>query len=429
MKMRIVALVALVALCLLSPSPSLSQTQATQVPVTFAFPLVCTLNSDCYAANYIDHDPSPGLRDYQCGSSTYDGHEGFDVLLLNFRIMDRGVPVLAAADGVVREIRDGLFDRRKRRGAGGLGNYVMIEHSGGIRTYYGHLKKNSIKVRIGERVTKGQEIGQVGSSGDSAEAHLHFEVRDPHGAVIEPFMGPCGNSISWWDEQPPYDDSFQLLDFGLINFEPTIDRLKDRPATQTNFVVGRDPRAVFWVQVRNVKRGDRGRIAFYQPDGVLAWEYSWVHDRFYTHGWWWAWKNIYPQTARGRWSVKYYMNGRLVVNASFQVLSHTPQAPQIWIPETRFNFGQVEVGRSRTYRLIIENIGAKDLNASISSSNPAFKVDPTKVTVPPNRTELVDITFAPTEEGRLRGELTITSDDPANRTLKISLEGFGSAAR
>lgn len=61
--------------------------------------------------------------------------------------------------------------------AGSYGNYVMLEHGGGIRTLYAHLKYGTIKVKKGEIVKQGQVIGYMGNTGFSTGAHLHFEVR------------------------------------------------------------------------------------------------------------------------------------------------------------------------------------------------------------------------------------------------------------
>ncbi|MCC5955709.1 MAG: peptidoglycan DD-metalloendopeptidase family protein [Natronohydrobacter sp.] len=77
----------------------------------------------------------------------------------------RGTPIVASADGVV-----------KRAGReGGYGNMVVIEHDFGIETYYAHL--NSIDVRPGQRVSRGQRIGGMGTTGASTGVHLHYEVR------------------------------------------------------------------------------------------------------------------------------------------------------------------------------------------------------------------------------------------------------------
>lgn len=57
----------------------------------------------------------------------------------------------------------------------GYGNFVVIEHSNGIRTLYAHCSK--LKVKAGETVKKGQVIALVGSTGNSTGPHLHLEFR------------------------------------------------------------------------------------------------------------------------------------------------------------------------------------------------------------------------------------------------------------
>lgn len=77
-----------------------------------------------------------------------------------------GKPILAAADGEVIEARP----------ANGYGNIVVIYHGDGLSTLYAHMPFSSIKVRRGDRVSKGQVIANVGSEGRSSGPHLHFEV-------------------------------------------------------------------------------------------------------------------------------------------------------------------------------------------------------------------------------------------------------------
>jgi murein DD-endopeptidase MepM/ murein hydrolase activator NlpD len=80
-----------------------------------------------------------------------------------------GTSVSAAGVGVVVEaVKDGSA-------TGGYGNLVVIDHGGGIRTYYAHL--STVQVSAGERVDQGQIIGAVGMTGSSSAPHLHLEVR------------------------------------------------------------------------------------------------------------------------------------------------------------------------------------------------------------------------------------------------------------
>ena len=80
-------------------------------PFHLTFPLECTMGGDCFVQNYVDHDPGPGYRDYHCGAMTYDGHDGTDFRIPSMAIQHKGIAVLAAANGVVKRVRDGVPDR------------------------------------------------------------------------------------------------------------------------------------------------------------------------------------------------------------------------------------------------------------------------------------------------------------------------------
>jgi murein DD-endopeptidase MepM/ murein hydrolase activator NlpD len=89
-----------------------------------------------------------------------------------------GTPVYATADGTV--LRAGW-------NSGGYGNLVEIDHGRGIVTRYGHMSK--IVVGEGQHVTRGQQVGYVGSTGRSTGNHLHYEVRIDNSPVNPiPFM-------------------------------------------------------------------------------------------------------------------------------------------------------------------------------------------------------------------------------------------------
>ena len=76
-----------------------------------------------------------------------------------------GTPVFATADGVVTEAG----------WSSGYGRLIKIQHEFGIETRYAHL--NAIRVEVGQRVSRGDRIGDMGNSGHSTGSHLHYEVR------------------------------------------------------------------------------------------------------------------------------------------------------------------------------------------------------------------------------------------------------------
>ena len=86
-------------------------------------------------------------------------HQGIDMAA------PRGTPVFSTADGVVK------FAGRN----GGFGKMVRVEHEFGFSTYYAHL--NAIHVSVGDRVNRGDRVGEVGNTGRSTGNHLHYEVR------------------------------------------------------------------------------------------------------------------------------------------------------------------------------------------------------------------------------------------------------------
>jgi murein DD-endopeptidase MepM/ murein hydrolase activator NlpD len=114
-----------------------------------------------------------------------------------------GADVLAAGDGLVVAINNDtpedpsamqkpgesqadyfkrLLQEQSQRLSGGTGtvagNYVMIDHGNSEYSLYAHLQQHSVRVHVGDRVKAGQVIGLLGSSGNSTEPHLHFQLCD-----------------------------------------------------------------------------------------------------------------------------------------------------------------------------------------------------------------------------------------------------------
>jgi murein DD-endopeptidase MepM/ murein hydrolase activator NlpD len=117
-------------------------------------------------------------QDYGCSSLgfySYDPnwgcavHDGVDMAA------PQGTPLLAVADGLV--VVSGWCDC-------GLGYYVELDHGNGLHTIYGHMASQP-PVNVGDRVTQGQEIGPVGSTGLSTGPHVHFMVRE-NGVTVDP---------------------------------------------------------------------------------------------------------------------------------------------------------------------------------------------------------------------------------------------------
>lgn len=87
-----------------------------------------------------------------------------------------GTPVVAAASGTVEVAYSGYS---------GYGHTVVINHGNGVKTRYAHMYPGSICVRVGQKVSKGQQIGKIGTTGNSTGPHLHFEVI-VNGSKVDP---------------------------------------------------------------------------------------------------------------------------------------------------------------------------------------------------------------------------------------------------
>ncbi|WP_354581045.1 M23 family metallopeptidase [Hymenobacter sp. UYP22] len=96
-----------------------------------------------------------------------------------------GAPVLAVADGVVRDLRDGepnqvplapLPPPTALTVRGLMGNFVVLEIAPHVFVQYAHLLSGSLSVKVGDRVRRGTVLGRLGQSGNANAPHLHFQV-------------------------------------------------------------------------------------------------------------------------------------------------------------------------------------------------------------------------------------------------------------
>ena len=108
------------------------------------------------------------------GSQGSSAHGGLDIISVSpASYQNSGViPIFAIADGTVQSC------------CGTGGAWMVIDHGGGMITKNGHMHNYAVKT--GDRVTKGQVVGTMGTTGNSTGVHLHFELH-MNGSKVDPF--------------------------------------------------------------------------------------------------------------------------------------------------------------------------------------------------------------------------------------------------
>ena len=234
--------------------------------ISLAQPLACTLGETCYIQHYPDRDPGPGLRDFGCGTATYEGHDGTDFAVPTRAAMQAGVAVLAAAAGTVRGARDGEADGAFVAGQSvankECGNGVLVLHPDGWQTQYCHLRQGSVRVKPGETVAAGDPLGLVGMSGMAEFPHLHLTLRH-NGVTIDPFRPDSTASCAapaagLWHAPIPYVGG-GLLQIGLAAAPPDYGAVKTGLPAATA-LPAEAAALVLWAYGFDSRAGDR--IAF-----------------------------------------------------------------------------------------------------------------------------------------------------------------------
>lgn len=244
-----------------------------------SIPIQCDIGVSCEVQNLVDRDPGPGARDFRCGSLTYEAHSGVDFRVPDLKAQKAGVAVLAAADGTVSRVRDGVADISvKTTGLDAVkgqecGNGLVINHGGGLSTQYCHMRQGSLVVKPGQTVKRGQALGQVGLSGNTEYPHLHFTVRRDN-AVIDPFApapgsaGTCGAGAGLWSADAA--DKLAYKPRAVLNRG-----FAAGPAGMAEVEAGDLPTPgaatplVAYVRSIGLKVGDEARLTLTGPNGAL----------------------------------------------------------------------------------------------------------------------------------------------------------------
>lgn len=307
----------------------------------FIWPMQNQIDNRLVLVNYVDDDPAASvIKDYNGLPHSYDGHNGTDISLLNFNEMDRGMKIYAAAPGLVTAVVYSNFDRNIGGSNLPPANYVLIKHADNTYAYYYHLRKNSSTVSVGDNVTAGQMIGLAGSSGNSSDAHLHFEpgqIVNNQWVKRDPWNGTYNTLPSLWQNQGQYvgDDALKVYDIGVytvlsaggnINSIPW-SMIKERLTEPVNFGYYEAKIGVF-MQFQS-KSGESFVLEIRRPDNTLWTSTNGTVNTKCQYAWYlWNWTfNINPPVY-GTWYIRILKNNVELKRQNFQVALLTRYSPR-----------------------------------------------------------------------------------------------------
>jgi Peptidase family M23 len=260
-------------------------------PPSLDLPLKCTIGQDCFIQHYVDMDQSKKANDYTCGSLTYNTHSGVDFRIRTLKDMEAGVPVLASADGVVGNLRDGVADKyfedypkdkQQQIRNVGLGNVVILNHGDGWSSFYAHMRKGSLTVRKGQKIRRGDILGYVGMSGLTSFPHLHFELRK-NNKKVDPFSGlsigaGCGTEKrTFWTEfsarQMGYTPAF-FVNTGFSQTQPTGRKDLQSGTKKQDSFDQMAPAMFFWSYYIGSQKGEVTTLKITGPTGKVLAEHT-----------------------------------------------------------------------------------------------------------------------------------------------------------
>ena len=283
-----------------------------------AFPLrSATADDDGYYAisNYVDREAGAGLQDFMCNQRTYNGHRGTDLFTWPFpweKMDGDEVEVIAAAAGTIVFREEGRPDRSCTLN-GTQWNAVYVEHADGSIAWYGHLKTDSATPKqVGETVEVGEYLGVVGSSGNSTGPHLHLELYDGMGDLVDPYSGACNGEPSAWADQEPYTVT-SILSLQTHSAAPQHGQCPttvDTPNRANTFGPGD---AVFvGSYFRDQFQGQPMLHSVRAPDGALFANWTSSLQQAYFPATWWYWSVELPDdAAAGTWTYRVEFEGEV----------------------------------------------------------------------------------------------------------------------
>jgi hypothetical protein len=290
-------------------------------------------------SNFVDLNPSSAasVLDWNCGTRSYAlsaaqsppngySHSGDDLFLWPFpwRLMDaQQIQVVAAAPGTIIGKYDGNFDRNCSFNSLSP-NAVYVQHADGSVAWYFHLKSGSLTSKlVGDTVSVGEFLGNVGSSGSSTAPHLHFEVHSSVSGyqILDAFSGACNaaqNGSLWATQRPYYDSSLNKV--ATHSAPPNMPSCAATPADDEtpNFKNAFQPgdTLIYAFYYHDQEKGQVNEITVFEPHGVISESFSFDmasvsgQPNWYAASYWYWTRTLSATAPSGVWIVQGVYQGQ-----------------------------------------------------------------------------------------------------------------------
>ncbi|PAY21330.1 hypothetical protein CKO51_01760 [Rhodopirellula sp. SM50] len=404
---------------------------------TFAQPLIWPVEGAPYSnhafLNYVDVDPTTGIRDFRGGSYAYDGHSAWDIAVRGYDEQDAGIEIYAAADGVVIDTHDGEFDRQTNLGSTFPPvNYVVVDHGGGWTTRYVHLRRDSVQVAVGDTLSAGDKLGYMASSGWSDITHLHFAL-EHHGFSVEPWYDPSVFLDASIASLHYIAESQHVLSNGISNV-PVAAHVREGTSRVSVFEQKSGQLVYTWNWFSGVEQGDVIHLDWRRPDGSVFWVNETTAGNDWAHQWrWFSYR--FPNTPElGTWTIDVLVNGVKLAEQSFVI------APQ-GVPEARvlqggalivddrvtpIDFGTVpQSSFAPSQSFIVENHGEAVLNIGDVSVPAGYTItNPLPTSLAAGQSDTLTVQLSTTTPGHFAGQVRIATDDEDEGVYEFSVEAI-----
>lgn len=241
----------------------------------FSIPIECKFGEDCFLLNQVEK--------VECAQLPFSTKDGVIFIAKHDALVRDGIKILASQDGRVKAVRSNVDDQDKSTvGIAPCGNGLIITHANGYETQYCYLRKDSIKLKKGDKVKEGQELGLMGMSGNINYPALLFTLKQKN-KHIDPFTNnhaskDCGynSDKSLWNSEAikaMIHSGTIITNYGFTTEEPEIAKARNGDynimtiAGNTN-IIG------YFIDLIGVYEGDLIFIEMLSPDGYKIVSYQ-----------------------------------------------------------------------------------------------------------------------------------------------------------